>query len=124
MLLLKEKRYTYTQATESVKVHTNQAGLFISALMHSPFVFPGQSFKENRKGKTTTSSYPCPYCDKVFCQNIVLVRHIRRHTGEKPFKCPVCPSAFPRKSSLQYHMMSRHPGVPLQEIRSLPHTYT
>nr|XP_045582828.1 adult enhancer factor 1-like isoform X8 [Procambarus clarkii] len=55
--------------------------------------------------------YSCPYCSARFTQKESLKPHIRTHTGEKPFACPRCPYRATRKSSLRSHVFSRHnPG--------------
>lgn len=50
----------------------------------------------------------CPFCFKSFYQKIDLQRHIRVHTGEKPFECGICKRRFKRKESLTYHIASCH----------------
>ncbi|PIK33562.1 putative zinc finger protein [Apostichopus japonicus] len=51
----------------------------------------------------------CSRCPKSFKKHCDLVRHIRIHTGEKPF-CDLCGKAFAVKSTLSCHMRT-HRGV-------------
>ncbi|KPP72157.1 zinc finger protein 236-like [Scleropages formosus] len=59
----------------------------------------------------------CPYCPKEFKKPSDLVRHIRIHTHEKPFKCKQCFRAFAVKSTLTAHMKT-HTGIKAFECQS------
>ena len=47
--------------------------------------------------------FPCTWdgCLKKFARSDELARHIRTHTGEKNFICPVCNKRFMRSDHLR-----------------------
>ncbi|XP_069119960.1 zinc finger protein 236-like isoform X2 [Argopecten irradians] len=50
----------------------------------------------------------CNFCSVVKKSPADLQRHIRKHTGERPFKCMMCSRMFKAKRSLQYHQFMHH----------------
>uniref|UniRef100_A0A1I8GRD5 Early growth response protein 1 n=1 Tax=Macrostomum lignano TaxID=282301 RepID=A0A1I8GRD5_9PLAT len=44
-----------------------------------------------------------PDCDRRFSRSDELTRHLRTHTGQKPFQCPLCSRSFSRSDHLTTH---------------------
>lgn len=55
--------------------------------------------------------YACPAdgCDRRFSRSDELTRHVRMHTGQKPFQCRICMRSFSRSDHLTTHIRT-HTG--------------
>ncbi|XP_066529583.1 zinc finger and BTB domain-containing protein 8B [Hoplias malabaricus] len=52
--------------------------------------------------------HKCPFCPYTTKQKGILKRHIRCHTGERPYPCEICGKRFTRQEHLRTHAVTVH----------------
>ncbi|KAL7903954.1 hypothetical protein GGI35DRAFT_464636 [Trichoderma velutinum] len=53
--------------------------------------------------KDADGKLPCPQCTKTYLHAKYLKRHLRRHTGDRPYICVLCQDTFTRGDTLKRH---------------------
>ncbi|XP_047741758.1 longitudinals lacking protein, isoforms H/M/V isoform X16 [Hyalella azteca] len=54
------------------------------------------------------AKHMCGFCNKKFNTPSKLARHVRTHTGERPYLCPQCDQRFNQKEILHRHLRTVH----------------
>ncbi|KAG5727836.1 Zinc finger protein [Termitomyces sp. T112] len=54
--------------------------------------------------------HKCPVCNSTFTRPQHVARHMRSHTGDRPYKCQVCGDQFARSDLLARHVNKCHPS--------------
>ncbi|XP_040016907.2 transcription factor HIVEP2a [Gasterosteus aculeatus] len=67
---------------------------------------PEESYGKKEQKPKKPGKYICHYCGRACAKPSVLKKHIRSHTGERPYPCVPCGFSFKTKSNLYKHRKS------------------
>ena len=82
-------------------------------------VYPNlRALKGHNKEHMTKAPYTCNVGNCTYSSNDkgTLVRHMRTHTGEKPFECTICNFGFTTKANCERHVKNKHGKSTREEV--------
>lgn len=85
-----------------------------------PAVYPNlRALKGHNKEHMDKPPYICNVakCEYASNDKSTLARHMRTHTGEKPFECTLCNFGFTTKANCERHIKNKHGKLSREEVR-------
>lgn len=79
--------------------------------LQSEYELLSEGLHKKEQKSVKTGKYVCQYCGRACAKPSVLKKHIRSHTGERPFPCIPCGFSFKTKSNLYKHRKSHTHAV-------------
>uniref|UniRef100_A0A665V773 Si:ch211-212k18.5 n=1 Tax=Echeneis naucrates TaxID=173247 RepID=A0A665V773_ECHNA len=115
-------RYLHEKSSNTTSFgHSNGVGFAtpsLPAISHSQDNQPSSSLAS--ASSSGRPQHVCRFCGKVLSSDSSLQIHLRSHTGERPYQCPVCLSRFTTRGNLKAHFLRHREQNPELSLSLLP----
>lgn len=78
----------------------------IDNFVNDQWVIPEDEETDHETGPKNKRRFQCIFCGSKFIRSTHLQRHLRLHTGAKPYFCPICRKRFSRSDYKSAHVHS------------------
>ncbi|XP_012723903.2 sal-like protein 1 [Fundulus heteroclitus] len=122
-------RYLHEQSPNTTSVGGQSDLSFFNSSLTTPQTNPNSQLQSASAGSDSSTSssntagrlqHVCCFCGKVFSSDSALQIHLRSHTGERPYQCPVCLSRFTTRGNLKVHFLRHREQNPELSLSLLP----
>ena len=108
-----------TPERKKIKKEPIQEGSYHCKLCADSF-FTEHDLNNHEKTKhVKIQTYQCKICNYCSLEKSLMIRHMRTHSGQRPFYCKECGYAFTTKANCERHIRKRHNKAEKSEIDDL-----
>ncbi|XP_069973215.1 zinc finger protein ZFP2 [Penaeus vannamei] len=103
-----KQHVTKKERSESVSLDAVQVDLDELMTKHTPRKVMMEDGVALGRDASNKMRFICAMCERIYTSKYSLERHVRCHTGEKPYTCDVCNFSTSYREHMQRHMTSVH----------------